>query len=412
MDADCIIVGGGIGGTVLALALARNGRQSLILEREAAPPAAAVARPEILAGATIDLLNRLGVGERVAREAAIKIQGLELFEAGGRTRIFGVSAEELARAGARPHSTDPGATRRILLEEAERTGKVRVERGIEVQGPLHEGGRVVGVAARKGRQDVAYRAPLTVGDDGTKSRLRAALGIGIRLTEFPFDFFGTVIPRLAEEPPAVGHAWMNPRGFRQGFFAGIFLPVPGDRTALVFAATPKAAAAVREGGAAAFAAEIARLSPLCADPARLPTFPDGYGYFRRPFGHAARYAGDGVALIGDAAHPVTPAGGQGANMSISDAAVLADVAAEALAAGDCSAQRLARYEAIRRPANARSLEFSARPTRVFRVLETLPWMAPLLLVGLVRSTDRNPVRKERLLGAVSRTFTSSDGGRT
>ena len=404
LDAECVIVGGGIGGAVLALALGQAGRRVLILERETVPPSHP--RPEILAGATLDTFSRLGIGERIVREAALPLAGLELFEAGGRTSLFRVTREDLQRAQARPYSTDPAATRRIVLEEAQRTGRVVIERGVEAQGLLTQDGRVVGVRALKGGSPVEYRAPLTVGDDGTQSILRAAMGATVTLREFPLDFLGAVIPRLPQQAQDAANGWIDARGLRRGLFAGLFLPIPGNRTALVFALAPAAWTRFR-AAPATFAAAAARLSPPGADPTRLPNIPDGYGHFRRPFGHASRYVGEGIALLGDAAHPVTPAGGQGANMSVADATALAVVALEALRSGDCSARRLAAYEAARRPANARSLQFSARPTTVFRLLQAVPLLAPWL-ISFVRSVNQRPDAKRRFIGGVAQAFVSRD----
>ena len=405
-DAECIVVGGGIGGAVLALALGRAGRSVLILEREAAPPAMATARPEILAGATLDTFNRLGIGERIVREAALPICALELFEAGSRRALFRITPEDLRRAGARPHSTDPAATRRIVLEEAQRTGRVTIEPGVEVEGLLTQGSAVVGVRALKAQQPCEYRAPLTVGDDGTHSRIRASMGVAIDLQEFPIDFFGAVVPGYPQQPERTGQGWLNVRGLRGGLFAALFLPIPGHRTALVFGVASGLSERWRHAPPEEFDTAASRLSPLCEEAGRLPKFPEGFGYFRRPFGHAARYAGDGVALLGDAAHPVTPAGGQGANMSVADAAVLAEVALDALRVGDCSASRLAGYEAVRRPANTRSLQFSARPRQVFKVVQAVPVLAPLLRWFLSYVNGRQEL-KLRFVGGVARAFMSS-----
>ena len=406
VDADCIIVGGGIGGAVLALALAQAGRRAIILERSATPPPSAFARPEILAGATVETFTRLSIGERITREAAVPLDGLELYEAGGRDILFRVTQDDIRASRARPYSTDPAATRRIVLEEAARTGRVAIERGVEVQGLLRHGQTVVGVRAVKSGASCEYRAPLTVGDDGTHSRLRDALHIPVTLRNFAFDFLGAVIPRAPEQPDRVGQAWLNVAGMRRGLFAGLRLPIPGNRTALVFGVTPAILARLRRRPDT-FHPHAAHLSPVFAA-AALPEFPEGYGHFSRPFGHAARYVGDGVALLGDAAHPVTPAGGQGANMSVADAIVLARVAMEGLRTGDCSVRRLAAYENERRPANARSLLFSRRPTTVFRFLQAVPFAGPLLL-SFIRRANRRPDTKRRFVGGVARAFLSSTG---
>jgi 2-polyprenyl-6-methoxyphenol hydroxylase-like FAD-dependent oxidoreductase len=401
-DADCLIIGGGIGGAVLALALAKRGRRALILEREAAP--VPMPRPEILAGATLETFESLGVGDRIRQDAALPLEGIELFEAGGHRHLFQVTADDLRQAKARPHSTDPSLTRAILLKAAADTGAVTLERGVEVTGLAREGRRVIGVEAKRAGAPVSFRAPLTVGDDGTRSRIREAMGSAITLREFPFDFLGAVIPRLSGQPDRIGQAWFDLRALRSGLAAGLFLPIPGGRTALVFGASPAAVERFRQAPGS-FQAEAAQLSPLVAGVSRVPEFPDGFGHFRRPFGHAARYVDDGVALIGDAAHPVTPAGGQGANMSVADAMRLAQVAEEALRAGDVSAARLARYEAARRSANARSIRFSARPAQTFNLLNAVPALAPLLY-ALIRYADQRQATKQRLIGGVARAFVS------
>ena len=115
MDCDCIIVGGGIGGAVLALILGRQERHVILLERELRPPSRG--RPEVLAGATLEVFHKLGIGPRIEKEAAVPLEGLELYRAGGgRILSFGIS--DFEAAGARLFSTDPTRSREILLEEA------------------------------------------------------------------------------------------------------------------------------------------------------------------------------------------------------------------------------------------------------------------------------------------------------
>ena len=93
-------------------------------------------------------------------------------------------------------------------------------------------------------------------------------------------------------------------------------------------------------------------------------------------------------------------------MSVADAVILAEVAHEALTRGDCSAKQLGVYEANRRPANTRSLQFSVRTSVVLRLLKTLPWLAPLL-PWLLAGVDRRPDTKGRFIRAVSGAFTSA-----
>jgi 2-polyprenyl-6-methoxyphenol hydroxylase-like FAD-dependent oxidoreductase len=127
-------------------------------------------------------------------------------------------------------------------------------------------------------------------------------------------------------------------------------------------------------------------------------FPEDFQRVRRPWGHAARYGAAGALLMGDAAHPVSPAGGQGANMSVADGRAIAELA--------LSGERnlLAAYERVRRPANTRSLRFTRAASLVFNLPEwLLAHRAVLWLGGQVISRPWFQVRGLRL---VSRAFVS------
>jgi 2-octaprenylphenol hydroxylase len=70
-------------------------------------------------------------------------------------------------------------------------------------------------------------------------------------------------------------------------------------------------------------------------------------------GHASDYVKPGLALIGDAAHSIHPLAGQGANLGIADAAVLAETISQAKAAGRqwASQHTLSKYQRQRKGAN-------------------------------------------------------------
>jgi len=59
-------------------------------------------------------------------------------------------------------------------------------------------------------------------------------------------------------------------------------------------------------------------------------------YFTPSFIRVDPWVGNGVALLGDSAHTFHPHAGQGVNLSLQDALVLADVITDALSAGDTS----------------------------------------------------------------------------
>ena len=60
----------------------------------------------------------------------------------------------------------------------------------------------------------------------------------------------------------------------------------------------------------------------------------------------SRWVADGAVLIGDAAHAMNPHASQGRMQAMVDAVTLADLIPACLAAGDCSASRLAAYDGL------------------------------------------------------------------
>lgn len=402
-SADCVIVGSGIGGAVLALILGRAGKHVVILEREQKP--VPQPRPEIHAQATIDLYHRLGVAERVLREAALPLQGLRLRRPGGGILIE-FSPAEFQRFEVQPYSTDPSRVRAILVEEAKATGCVEVRHGANVREVIYQGMNARGVQALEDKTVITWRAPLVVGDDGGNSCVRRAMMIPIQMKDFPIDFLGQAGPDFHIADNDRGNGWVDPGRYNHGITACLLMPQPGGKSALLFAMSPCMKTRYLESiPSPRFREDAIRLCPLCEKlPADLLR-PDRFTAFHRTFGHATRYVGDGAALMGDAAHPVTPAGGQGANMSIADAAALADVALKAYEKNDFSAEALKSYEARRRPANERSLLFSVRANQVFQALRWAPFIAPMLLAYL-EGAGRNEEKKRRFIQAVAHAFES------
>jgi 2-polyprenyl-6-methoxyphenol hydroxylase-like FAD-dependent oxidoreductase len=181
VTSDVAVVGAGIGGAVLALALGGRGWTVTLLEREREPHA--VPRPEILWGATPDALDRLGIGETVRNEDSVRFSGIEIRR--GNRRLLMISRRVIDAAGVRAYSTNPAMTRGAIADAALATGRVSIERGIEVAEIISEDQRIVGVRGRRDGHMHEYRARLIVGDDGARSVVRQAMGSSIDLKIFP-----------------------------------------------------------------------------------------------------------------------------------------------------------------------------------------------------------------------------------
>lgn len=388
MTADFIIVGGGIGGAVLAELLARGKKRVIVLERSQGPPP--FLRPEILWPATVKVLFSLAP-ESVWRERAIQpLHEVRVHD--GKHFIPLVTHEVMALADAHPWFTNPNETREQLL----RLDGFELRRGVEVVEVLKDGLRVAGVRARDRQRakETECLAPWIVGDDGVHSQVRAACGIGIALREFPAQFLCLELDWAESLPEGVVHLWPNWRDGASGilaFGAGSLPDGKGVGLVLIdghaFDANPDVRSAWMK---------FRGLDPEIEALTSGHRFPDDFFRLKREWGHAEHYGAPGAVLMGDAAHPVSPAGGQGANMSVADAVVLADLFLRD------EPNLVAEYERRRRPANERSV----RPTRFAKNLLGLPgWAMPLTCRReLIRWLGRHPAAVARMLRTVSTLF--------
>jgi len=183
-------------------------------------------------------------------------------------------------------------------------------------------------------------APLVIAADGGQSALRRMAGIGT----LGHDYGQTgLVATIAHELPHEGVAYEH---FRPaGPFAS--LPLPGNRSSLVWTETTAEAARLLNLDTDDLAGEIeaAMGSTLGA-----VTVEDRLAGFPLRLQVARDFVADRLALIGDAAHVIHPIAGQGLNLGLKDVAALAEVVVEALRLGlDAgSPDVLARYQRWRR----------------------------------------------------------------
>lgn len=371
---DCIIAGGGIGGAVLANLLTQKQRRVLILERELT--ALHRARPEVLWPQTVATLNSLLPSE-LQSEWAQPVDNLTVIE--NEKILLEVTPDIFQRAGANPNSTDPNATRELLMRH---TG-CEVRRGMEVLGVIEHNNRVRGVKAKNVStgQVEEFSATWVVADDGSHSHVRESLGIKIKLRDVPIEFF----PFDFAWPAGLNHSgpriYLNSLRRQSGLYGTFFLPWPNGRGIglLAFRRDQQRDEASLNNAWRDFASRNALVKEFVGKRLLLKDLPR----ISIQWGHAERYGVPGAVLMGDAAHAVSPAGGQGANMSIADAKVLAELLLE-----NDSTRVIPEYERQRREANARSLGI----TRQLTFMLSLPGVGLLspLLPWFFERIQRDP----------------------
>jgi 2-polyprenyl-6-methoxyphenol hydroxylase-like FAD-dependent oxidoreductase len=382
---DVIIAGGGIGGAVLAALLVRGGKAVTIVEKATGPPP--FLRPELLWPPAMRILEDIRPREFWEREC-LGQAGRFMLDRRGRVRpVF--TSWMFDAAGARPFFEHPNNTRETLLAIC----GAEVRRGVEVTGLLRDGGRVRGLTAREVATGTVMEleAELTVGDDGAHSAVRAACGLTCELHPFPAEFLaGTERLAWPQGWPADEVRVFLPRTrLPAGLLAFGMMPMPGGEAAclaIVWAGEGD------QGLDESFAALMAGASGP-PPPSITATFPANHRRIGRSWGHAARYGIPGVVLIGDAIHPVSPAGGQGANMAIGDGAALARFLLDGVADPADALER------DRRSAHVRGLRPTRLAARAFR-LGRIPGLGSVIrgMAGVALASTSLRIRVLRSLG--------------
>lgn len=343
---DVVIVGGGLVGASLAIALSRIGMDAALVE--ATPPGALPAvfdqRNLSFAEATVNALTALGVMQRLASPPA-PIRTIHVSRAGdyGRVRL---RAREHGRDafGQVVVASDFGAALEARLSELPGLARYRPARFIGFADGDDQA-RVLRLALADGREQ-QLRARLLVAADGAHSAVRAAIGIGAGSWDYGHDLF---VARMHGRHAPDGDAWerfgdhgptaLLPRG--DGHYGVVHGVARGEADAV--AALDDAAWLARVQRAFGWrVGEFIGTGPRSRYPAvRLV---------------ASATTAPRAALVGNAAQSLHPVGAQGFNLGLRDALTLAELLEQG---GDPGSEALlAEYARRRAEDRRRTLEFS------------------------------------------------------
>ena len=340
-----LILGGGLTGGALALALASGGIPSVLID--AAPPAERVApefdgRASAVAAGSQRLLKTLGVWDALEPHAQ-PINDILVTEGrvseGGFPHFLHFDHRETGR-GPFGWLLENRHIRMALRQRLEAEPLVRLEDRARVASLAVEGAGVQ-AAALDGRR---WRGTLAVICEGRDST--SATTAGFRHVRWRYDQSG-LVATIRHEKPHEGVAYEH--FLPSGPFA--ILPLTGNRVSLVWTEKPGPARAVMKAGEAAFLREVRRrmgdmLGELELDGPRWS--------YPLNFALARDYVKPRLALLGDSAHAVHPIAGQGLNLGLRDVAALAEELTEAVRRGEDlgALDVLERYQRRRRFDNA------------------------------------------------------------
>jgi 2-polyprenyl-6-methoxyphenol hydroxylase-like FAD-dependent oxidoreductase len=371
VESHALIIGAGPAGACLAYILASRGIEVTLLERQL--DFAREFRGEVLMPSGTAVLDELEIEglEKIPHRVPTSVEAF----ARGRP-FFRQDLDPTLFGGKPPVATSQPALLERLVAAAERFPSFQFERGATVLDLLRDGDRIVGVRARTSSGEKEFRAQLILGADGRSSVLRRRAGISPLGQPQIMDVVWSKFPlpeSLGDEAPA--RAYIG-----QGHLLFAYRS-PDDKLQVAWVILKGGFGELRASGFEAWIDEMAE-----------NVSPDYSEHFRncreqvgRPFllssvlDRVPNWSLPGLLLIGDAAHTMSPVGGQGLNIALRDAVVAANHLVPAFRTGanqsalDAAAQRI---QAERLPEVVRIQRLQAMPPRVM--------MNPARWAGLAR----------------------------
>lgn len=351
---DIVIVGAGMVGLTLAALLA-GGRSAAklrltVLDAGRKPrfdlEDDVDLRVSAVSPGSAEILERAGVWREIRAMRACPFTAMRVWDADG-----SVDGPETLRFDAADFALPElgSIVENVLIQDRllHRLGEsgLQVQFGARIDRVLSAGDRFLLAA-----EDAApLRPELLVAADGSDSFVRNAAGIEVHAWQYAQSAFVT---HVRPERRHRDTAWQ--RFLRTGPIA--LLPLADGRASVVWSTSAEVARKALEANDEELAGMLGEASDYVLGTLS-PCGPRGSFPLRAQY--AGQYALPGLVLVGDAAHSVHPLAGQGVNLGLADAEVLADAIDDALLRGQHPGDLpcLRRYERARKGANQLMLRF-------------------------------------------------------
>jgi 2-octaprenyl-6-methoxyphenol hydroxylase len=304
-----IVVGSGPAGLTAAIALAAAGIETVLAGKR---PAASDNRTTALLGGSVTALSTLGVWSLCEAKAA-PLRVMRLVDDTGRlwrAPEVKFAADEIG-IDAFGYNIE---NRHLIAALEQRTRTLPALRVVEDDvTAIAPGADAVAVTMRSGE---TLSGALAIGADGRRSLCRKAAGI--RTDERTYEQVALTLC-LAHSRPH--HDTSTEFHTASGPFT--LVPLPGQRSSLVWVLDPYDANGIAALDGAELSAQIEQRSHSILGKV---TVEPGRGLFPLSVATAHRFASKRIALIGEAAHVIPPIAAQGLNLGLRDAAAIGELA--------------------------------------------------------------------------------------
>lgn len=397
---SAVIAGAGPAGAVLAYLLAERGVEVTLLERH--HDFGREFRGEDMPPPGVDVFAQMGLGDELASLPNREITATDVYR-NGRKRFAIRWGGDTGTYGSSRFIPQPPLLE-MVTQRAARFATFDLIRGAVVRGPIVEAGRVIGVEAEVEGEHRRLSADLVIGCDGRTSVLRRKSGLDEHREESE-EAFDVVWTRTPFTDPSAFDG--KARLYLARGRIMLVLPTPDGHLQLGTIIEKGTFGDLRKLGTDGW---IEHLAQFVSD--------DLVGQLRS---HAPElklalldvvcfnlraWTAPGLLLLGDAAHPMSPAGGQGLTQALRDAVAASNRLAPVLSATDVDPDSVdlgARTVQRDREVEVRAIQ--AHQARVPPVLFQRTWYSNVVFAGIAPLVARiRPALLTKAVDAASAPF--------
>jgi 2-octaprenyl-3-methyl-6-methoxy-1,4-benzoquinol hydroxylase len=339
---DVLIIGGGMVGATLACALADTPLKVAVVESTLLAPFDSTKpsdlRVSALSQASEAILKNLGAWEGVISRRACPYARMKVWESNAQTSSTLFDARDLG-FNELGHIVENSVIQIVLTERLKQADNIRFIAPAKVTNVEYAPGASL-IELDTGESIVAH---LLVAADGGDSEIRNQCGIGVHRWDYEQHAF---VIGVETDYPQQDITWQQftPSGPKA------FLPLCDHHGSLVWYDHPSKINQLKQLDDQSLLDQITMCFPSELGAIRKVI---NHGSFPLRRQHAQQYYKEGVVLVGDSAHMINPLAGQGVNIGLLDAAVLAEEILNGLANNESiwRASLLKRYEHRRRNHN-------------------------------------------------------------
>lgn len=305
---DIAVIGAGPAGQIAAIAMARGGRRVVLVGPE---PDGSDRRTTALMEQSLSMMERLGLWQDLKAKAA-PLAVMQIID--GTKRLLRAPTVAFRSAEIGLEAFGYNIPNSALLETLSKAvaGEPLISRIPRGADTIHIGadGVTIGLAG-----DEVVTAAFAIGADGRRSSTRESAGVGVKTWSYPQT---AVVLNFAHTLP---HQNISTEFHTEsGPFTQV--PLPGQRSSLVWVVTPQAAERLTSLSAQQLSSEVeGRMQSMLGK----VSVEDGVQAWPLSGMTAIRYGKGRAAFVGEAGHAFPPIGAQGLNLSLRDIAALEEI---------------------------------------------------------------------------------------